>query len=506
MGWDGMGWDGMGWDGMGWDGTGRDGTGRDGGGWGGDLQRAVVDGGSLDSGEEVGHERGEERHVLRHKLGRVHVLDRAEQDDVLRVVGVGALERARRVEHRLDGAEAEVVVVLLRELLLHQVVERRHLLREHLGGLEALGEEHDLDDERDVRLHHRHGPQQRLEVLGQLGAARVAGVHRDEDAARRVELDLLALEPEELLVLRHGREDAQDLLRHDGEHLHLDAVELVEARPRARLREAREHAAERLVVEAVGAVEDDALLGQVLREVLDRLRLARARGALRQPAAVQVERGGERGVAAVGERRDNQPRRVGEVLVAVQVLRVRLPDDAALRAALLPVEAQLQQPLEVVDRRAARLDHPVDDVARVHLDRHDVDRLLPVELAQVAAHHVAQLREQVDLLLLRLPHRRLLPLGHRVERLGALDGPQDLPRRERHLPRPLADPLLALRLLHVAVAAEEQLRERGDHRALRRQQPALHRALADHVGRERDVLAVGRVEPHRLDVLAPLAA
>ena len=41
--------------------------------------------------------------------------------------------------------------------------------------------------------------------------------------------------------------------------LQLDAVELVKAGPRARLREALEELAHRLVVEAVGAVEDDTL-------------------------------------------------------------------------------------------------------------------------------------------------------------------------------------------------------------------------------------------------------
>ena len=79
----------------------------------------------------------------------------------------------------------------------------------------------------------RGGAYQRLEVLGQLGAAGVTRVHRDEDAARRVELDLAPLEHEGVYALRDGREDAQDLLRDDREHLDLDAVELVKARPRS---------------------------------------------------------------------------------------------------------------------------------------------------------------------------------------------------------------------------------------------------------------------------------
>ena len=223
-------------------------------------------------------------------------------------------------------------MVLLRELLDHQVVERRHLLGEALGRDEPLSEEHDLDDEIDVGRHHRHRAQQRFEVLGQLGTAGVARVHRDKDAAGRVEGDLAPLEHEARHALRDRIQDGQDLLRHDGEHFHLDTVELVEARPGARLRQAREHAAERLVVKAIGAVEDDALLREVLGQILDGLCLTGTGRALWQAAAVQVQRRRERGVAAVGQWRDDEARGVAEVLVAVEGARVRLLDDAALGA------------------------------------------------------------------------------------------------------------------------------------------------------------------------------
>ena len=86
---------------------------------------------------------------------------------------------AHLVEHRLDRAQAEVVMVLLGELLHHEVVERVHLLREDLRGGEALRVEHDLDDERNVGRHHRHGAEQRLEVLGQLRAPGVAWSSRE---------------------------------------------------------------------------------------------------------------------------------------------------------------------------------------------------------------------------------------------------------------------------------------------------------------------------------------
>jgi hypothetical protein len=179
-------------------------------------------------------------------------------------------------------------------------------------------------------------------------------------------------------------------------------------------------------------------------QVLDGLRLARARRPLRQPAAVEVERGGERRVAAVGERRDDEAARVAQVLVSIERLRIGLLDDAALRTALLPIEAQLEEPLKVVDRRAAGRDHPRDRVAAVHLDGDDGDDLLAVEIAERAAHHVAQLVEQRDLLLLGLAHRALGALAERDKRLCALVGPRNLAAAERELARPEGDPLLAL--------------------------------------------------------------
>ena len=49
--------------------------------------------------------------------------------------------------------------------------------------------------------------------------------------------------------------DGQDLLGHDGQHLDIDAVELVEAAPGARLGQAWKVAAHGLVVEAFRAVD-----------------------------------------------------------------------------------------------------------------------------------------------------------------------------------------------------------------------------------------------------------
>ena len=70
----------------------------------------------------------------------------------------------------------------------HLLKEGYDLAGEHLGLSEALRVEHHLSDELAVGARHREAAEQLLEVVGQVGAARVAGVHRDED--RHVWVDL----------------------------------------------------------------------------------------------------------------------------------------------------------------------------------------------------------------------------------------------------------------------------------------------------------------------------
>ena len=107
--------------------------------------------------------------------------------------------------------------------------------------------------------NHTNKLSEHLEVVGQFGATRVTGVHRDEDGAAAVERQLSAFEIELLEVLGDCALNGLHLLRDHGQHLQLDAVEFVEARPRARLRQTLEELAHRFVVEAVRAVEHDTL-------------------------------------------------------------------------------------------------------------------------------------------------------------------------------------------------------------------------------------------------------
>lgn len=95
-------------------------------------------------------------------------------------------------------------MVLLAELLLAELHDGDHLLGKRPGSAEALAEHQDLRDEREVGHHHAHGAQQRLEVVGQLAAPRVARVHRHIDRACGDEPDVLAQEDEALAPLLDG--------------------------------------------------------------------------------------------------------------------------------------------------------------------------------------------------------------------------------------------------------------------------------------------------------------
>eukprot|EP00964_Phaeocystis_antarctica_P090034 scaffold57524_cov55-Phaeocystis_antarctica.AAC.2 len=298
------------------------------------VERGVAHARAVEPGEEVADEPAKERHVGEDEFWHVHVAQRAHED--------GALA-ARHNQHALERAQPEVVVVLLGELLLGELIEHSHLLGEQPRLGEALGHEHVLADHAEIGRHHDHRPEERLEVVGQLGAAGVARVHSDVDADAVDHGDLAPLKGEALEPLGERRLDGLDLCRHHREHLDRNAVELVEAAPRARLHEAREDVAHRLEVEALTTAEDLALQRHGLGQVLDRLRLARARGAGGRAAEAVVQRLRARHEAAVGEWRDDEARREALVLVAKLEEPRALPDEHVVGLAV-PAKAQLALP------------------------------------------------------------------------------------------------------------------------------------------------------------------
>jgi hypothetical protein len=247
---------------------------------------------------------------VRQELGQVDVNDRSQHDDVLVLVGILELQVARSGEHRLDGPHAVVVVMLRAQLLRAQAIRGHDLNGQRSRINETVRVQGDLGDHGVVGHHHGHRAEERLQVVGQLGAARVAGIHCDEGGAGGIEADLGAFEHDHVSAAVDTSLNGQDLLGHHGQHLQIDAVELVEARPGAAGRQALEELAQGNVVEAVRAVEHDTLLGHGFRQVFGGLGLACAGGTFRRATQVKVKRTEERSVASVCEWSDHQATRV----------------------------------------------------------------------------------------------------------------------------------------------------------------------------------------------------
>jgi hypothetical protein len=150
------------------------------------AQDRVVQGGQFHRGEHIGQQRVEQHHVLGDQLRSVHVLQGAHEDQFFaQVESLAAVELSRAHQHGLDGAESIGIVRLFAELFLDERVDGGDFLGEHLCFLEPFALQDDLGDHLTLRNHHRHGTEQGFQVVGQLCAAGVTGVHRDEDAEHK---------------------------------------------------------------------------------------------------------------------------------------------------------------------------------------------------------------------------------------------------------------------------------------------------------------------------------
>ena len=105
------------------------------------------------------------------------------------------------------------------------------LLRQVLRVYKAEGVQGDFSYHGIIRHHHGHRSEQHLEIIRELLASSVAGVHRDYDVAGGVQTDFLTLEHEFLQIHAYGHLYGQDLLRDHRQDLQLDSIELVEAGP-----------------------------------------------------------------------------------------------------------------------------------------------------------------------------------------------------------------------------------------------------------------------------------
>ena len=86
--------------------------------------------------EQILHYSHEQRHVLGYKLGQTRIEHCLQQDSRIvdvRVSRAIASHLARDLEYRLDGAQSEIVVVLLGELSGGELVELHHFAAEFAG-------------------------------------------------------------------------------------------------------------------------------------------------------------------------------------------------------------------------------------------------------------------------------------------------------------------------------------------------------------------------------------
>jgi len=127
---------------------------------------------------------------VRQELGQVDVNNGAQHYYVLILIWILELQVTGGGEHRLDGPHAVVVVELTGELFGAQSVRGHDLDREWAGIDEAERVEGNLGNDGVVGNHHGHGSEQSLQVVWQLGSARVAGVHCDECGACWIQADL----------------------------------------------------------------------------------------------------------------------------------------------------------------------------------------------------------------------------------------------------------------------------------------------------------------------------
>mmetsp|Transcript_17017 Transcript_17017/g.54249 ORF Transcript_17017/g.54249 Transcript_17017/m.54249 type:complete len:785 (-) Transcript_17017:5142-7496(-) len=306
----------------------------------------------VDVGEDVAHEVVEAARVVEGELGVGGHAQGADDELHLRrggehhSLGDGAVQEVPRdTQHRFERAQAPVVVLLRRKELLGEVEHAHQLAPRVPRGSEALRKQQHLSNELVVGHGHGHGTEERLEVIGELAAAAIAlarGVEGHENAGVEVHIHLLAHKLHLRLALLERPLDELDLRGDRGEDVLLQAVEFVEAPPRAHLHEAHEDPAHRLEVELLVAIEDQHLPPQALPERLDTLRLPRARGAVGVASVPEVHALGEGEVALVREGRVHQLG--GVALVLERVLKVPLRHAHRRLPALERVVAQLLGP------------------------------------------------------------------------------------------------------------------------------------------------------------------
>ena len=364
---------------------------------------------------------------------------------------------------------------LLRELIAAEAEEGDNLAAERLGGLETLSEEHNLRDVLAVGGGHGDGAEELLEVVGEVGTARVAGVHGDEHAHIVVDSDAAVGEDNLVGAALEALLNRLNLLRDGGQDALLETVELIEATPCADLAEANENAAHGLEIEGLIAAEDKNEATQGVTEGLNGLRLTSTGRSSRAAAEAGVERLRERQETLVCEGGLDEALGEAEVLKAVLEGRVgHAAHEGRLGVvASIVIGAHRAEPVEVLGVLDAPSGELTGRVTLIDCDGDDLLRLVAGDGVEVRGEDVGgELVKHV---------RHVLLDGACVVAGGQLGlhqaHPLHLNGKSDDLCRGLLDPLAKARAglgdaLNTRADAGAQ---RGDHGVLELREPLVDR-------------------------------
>jgi hypothetical protein len=201
------------------------------------------------------------------------------------------------------------------------------------------------------------------------------------------------LEEELGLALQEGHSNLQELLSHDGQYFELDTIELIQASPAALLAQTGEQLAHHEVGNLIGTVEDDALDGDGLGEILGRLCLA----STGWPSGVRTQldmKGVRDGDPTPICKWSNDQSRCGtHVLVTVGEGCRDLLDSAVLSVLatiIFPIVFELLDPLEIVDSGNIGVPELLNDISSVDVCCDQGDDDLSLDRCQLTSNQLCE--------------------------------------------------------------------------------------------------------------------
>jgi hypothetical protein len=241
-------------------------------------------------------------------------------------------------------------VVLLGQLLLHELIDSDDFLGKGVILLETLRHENNLSNGVEVWYHHSHRSEEGLEVIWKLRTTSITWIHGDEKTGVSLHLDGSIHEGSDLLILSKSFEDGEHLLCDDGEHLKLNSVKLIEATPGSRESKTSEGLTNGNVVHGVRAVLDNNEECKILSKILNCLSLTSTGGSLRSTTSAHVKGISESHICTIGKSCDHKTTVVALVLITVVKHAVGLInlDQERLILVVELTESQLLEPLEVL--------------------------------------------------------------------------------------------------------------------------------------------------------------